>query len=93
LSDVLKAAQSGDRPATLEALRDRLAETIDSPMTTGAELASLARQLVIVTELLDAINEGAEVNLVDSLAARRAQRVANSDPSSHPSDSNQLSGS
>ncbi len=93
LSDVLKAAKSGNRPATLEALRDRLAETIDSPMTTGAELASLARQLVIVTELLEDINEGVEVNLVDSLAARRAERVANSDPSRHSTDSNQLGGS
>ena len=61
-------------------------------MTTGAELASLARQLVIVTELLDD-NEGAEVNLVDSLAARRAERVANSDPSRHSTDQNQLGGS
>ena len=93
MSEVLKAAQSGDRPATLEALRDRLAETIDSPATTGAELASLARQLVIVTELLDDINVKAEVNLVDSLAARRAERVANSDPSRHPIDSSQLGGS
>jgi hypothetical protein len=93
LSEVLKAAQSGDRPATLEALRDRLAETIDSPMTTGAELASLARQLVIVTELLDDINEGEVENLVDSLAARRAERVANSDPSRHSTDKNQLGGS
>jgi hypothetical protein len=93
LSEVLKAAQSGDRPATLEALRDRLAETIDSPMTTGAELASLARQLVIVTELLDDINEGEVENLVDSLAARRAERVANSDSSRHSTDQNQLGGS
>ena len=93
MSEVLKAAQSGDRPATLQALRDRLAETIDSPMTTGAELASLARQLVIVTELLDDINEGAEVNLVDALAARRAERVANSDPPGHSTDSSQLGGS
>jgi hypothetical protein len=74
LSEILEAAQSGDRRATLEALRDQLAVVIDAPSTTGAELASLARQMIVVTEILEGISDGQAVNLVNDLAAKRASR-------------------
>jgi hypothetical protein len=81
LSEILDAAQSGDRRATLEALRDQIALVIDAPSTTGAELASLARQMIVVTEILEGISDGQAVNLVNDLAAKRASRKPGADAS------------
>lgn len=71
---VLDAARTGDRLRTLEALRAQLAARIDSAATTGAELASLSRQLTQVTAEIERLAEPEEDDPVDELARRRAER-------------------
>ena len=51
---ICKAAKTGSRRATLEALRDKLAETIDE-CESGRDVAALSRRLMDVCEVLDAM--------------------------------------
>lgn len=45
-------ASEGDRLATLEALRDRIARSIDNPKTLARDLAALSNRMVqILTEI------------------------------------------
>ena len=70
--DLVEAAESGDRRATLEALRDRLAHEI----TYGDEVkavAPLANQLRAVLVELESLPGGVS-SVVDDLAARRVDR-------------------
>ena len=53
-SSLVDAAASGDRRATLEALRDKLAQTIDTT-ESGRDVAALSRRLIDVCAELDAI--------------------------------------
>lgn len=50
-------AAEGDRLATLESLRDKLARTIDNPRTLARDMAPLARLLVQVTAEIDEIKK------------------------------------
>jgi len=70
---VSDAAATGDRAATLAAIRDNLAARLDDPEIRDA--ASVARQLVGV---LDALAEGPaeEADFIDDLRARRAAAEA-----------------
>lgn len=63
----------GDRRASLEALRDRLASLLD---TSERDHAALARQLSNVLRELDELPNPAEESKVDEIQARRAARLA-----------------
>ncbi|GIH98102.1 hypothetical protein [Planobispora takensis] len=71
--DLLSAVRSGDRRASLEAIRDRLAaELVEAD---GKNAASIAKELRATLAELDALPGGEESKL-DDLAARRAARRA-----------------
>lgn len=64
--DILEAAQSGDRKATLIALRDSIAETIrEKP--SGRDLAALSRRLLEVMAELDRVDETEQSSFDDVL--------------------------
>lgn len=65
---------SGDRRRGLEALRAVLAASIEC--CEPREVAPLARQLQLVMKDLDELPAVKEVSFIDSLAARRADRIA-----------------
>lgn len=72
MGDLVTAALSGDKRATLIALRDRLAQEIE---TAGArDLAPLSRQLTEVLRQLDEVPDKKEVTVTDDIAARREAR-------------------
>lgn len=52
--DLVSAAASGDRRATLVALRDAIAKTIQS-CESGRDMASLSKRLMEVMDELDAL--------------------------------------
>lgn len=54
--DILQAAKSGNRKATLVALRDSIAETIKEK-PSGRDLAALSRRLMEVMAELDRVAE------------------------------------
>ena len=54
--DILEAAKSGNRKATLVALRDSIAETI-AAKPSGRDLAALSRRLLEVMAELDRVAE------------------------------------
>lgn len=65
--DILEAAQSGDRKATLIALRDSIAETIrEKP--SGRDLAALSRRLLEVMAEIDRVTETERSEFDDVLA-------------------------
>src|SRR5690606_4133179 len=66
---------SGDRRASLEALRQVLARAIEAG-PSPRDLAALSRQLTAVMAELDTLSAPKEVSPVDELAARRAARLA-----------------
>lgn len=67
------AAASGDRRATLEALRDVLAATVlDAEPPARAQLA---KQLRDTLDALEALDAGKEVSASDDLAKRRQARL------------------
>ncbi len=76
---LLDAAQAGDRRATLERLRDRIAARIDSPDIADKDLAALARRLEVVLEQLAGLGVTPATSrdaVDDALAARRRTREA-----------------
>jgi hypothetical protein len=88
---IAKAVPAGDRRASLEAIRDRLAEETDDTlwakhkrecncqcgMGDGRLLVALAKELRAVIAELDTLPVGGERSTSDQLAARRAARIAN----------------
>ena len=54
MTDLVKAAKSGDKRATLIALRDKLAETIQN-CESGRDMASNSKRLMEVMGELDAL--------------------------------------
>lgn len=54
MADLVSAAKSGDRHATLECLRDELAESI-SLCESGRDMAALSKRLMEVMDELDAM--------------------------------------
>jgi hypothetical protein len=70
--NLVDAAATGDRRATLEALRDLLAMS----MMVGIEpRAGLAKQLRDTLDQLEAIGQPGEIHASDDLATRRAARL------------------
>lgn len=70
-----EVAESGDRRATLEALRQVLARAIDAH-PPARDLASLSRQMTAVVAELASLPVPKEASKVDDLASRRAERHA-----------------
>lgn len=70
--DLRTVVAQGDIRASLMALRDRLAEEIDSRQY--ANIAPLAQRLVEVLERLDKLPVPGQVDTVDEFTARRAVR-------------------
>ena len=65
--NLVEAAASGDRRATLVALRDAIARTIQS-CESGRDMASLSKRLMEVMDELDAIEDlDAEVGEFDQV--------------------------
>ncbi|MEV4474660.1 hypothetical protein [Nonomuraea sp. NPDC049504] len=73
MSDLLKAIESGDRRASLQAIRDRLANELRA--AEGRDAAAIAKELRATLAELDAL-PGEEEDALDQLAARRADRIA-----------------
>lgn len=69
------AASSGDVRATLEALRDRLAEEIDETVS-ARDVATLSRQLAEVIKQLADLPVPEKRSVRDDIAARRSRRLA-----------------
>lgn len=74
--DLFAATQSGDRRATLVALRDRLAHLIASPAVDTKTVAPLVNQFRGVLAELDDLPAEKGSSVVDDLAARRTDRRA-----------------
>jgi hypothetical protein len=74
---IAAVAAQGDRLATLEAMRDRLAADMDvAPPTVSAQLAAqLSKVLAEIAEL----SKSKKVSSIDELAKRRSDRFAASD--------------
>lgn len=71
---IAAVASTGDRVATLEAMRDKLAADMDAaPPTVTAQLA--ARLQAVLAELAE-IAAPKKVSSLDELDARRAARLA-----------------
>ncbi|MBB2909313.1 hypothetical protein FHS43_000559 [Streptosporangium becharense] len=64
----------GDRRASLEAIRDKLARELHR--AAGRDAAVIAKELRAVIADLDALAGGKEASTVDDLTARRAARRA-----------------
>lgn len=67
---VLEAVRTGDRRAALVALRDRLAETLDSK-DSARDIASNSKRLMEVLDALDALPDEAAASPLDR--ARRGR--------------------
>lgn len=76
ISSVTAAVQSGDEVAVLKATIAEVAARIDSPATTGAEIASLAKQLPILWARLADITPTKEVDPVDDIVGPTPGRRA-----------------
>ena len=54
MADLVKAAKSGNRRETLEALRDKLADSVQN-CESGRDVAALSKRLMEVMSELDAL--------------------------------------
>ncbi len=70
---LVAVAHSGDRLATLQLLRDRLAADLDATFD-AREVAALALRLTDVLDKIDAMPVSREVSPADEIAERRAAR-------------------
>ncbi|WP_157251047.1 hypothetical protein [Nonomuraea typhae] len=73
--DLASAVLSGDRRASLEAIRDKLAAELRD--ASGRDTAALAKELRSTIAELESLPGGKEVSRLDELASRRADRRAN----------------
>lgn len=71
---VTAAAMSCDRAETLRALRDKLAESIDST-SSARDVAALSNRLLDVLDALAAFGERADETPLDELHRRRSART------------------
>ena len=69
---LVAAAASGDRAATLRALRDRLALEVETS-NSARDVAALSRQLTDVLSLIEALPKPAEGTPLDELTQRRGR--------------------
>ena len=72
MAELLEVIAGGERVASLEAIRDRLAAELI--VTEGAAVASIAKQLTATIELLSD-STVAEGSTVDEISRRRADRI------------------
>jgi hypothetical protein len=77
MGSIAEAASSGDRHATLIAMREKLAQDMDD--ATPSVVAQIAGRLSAVLLELDEIPVGAEVSTLDDLDAKRKSRVPGSE--------------
>ena len=70
---IADVAAAGDRLATLEVLRDRLAQEIDD-CTTPRELPALVLRLTDVLSQIDDMPNAQRASRADEIAERRASR-------------------
>ena len=75
MSDLVQAAKSGDKRATLIALRDKLAETIQN-CESGRDMASNSKRLMEVMAELEALPdpEQRKISKHDRLKAKHENR-------------------
>ena len=74
MSDLLQAAKSGDKRATLIALRDKLAETIQN-CDSGRDMASNSKRLMEVMAEIEALPpENPKTSRHDKLKAKNENR-------------------
>ena len=73
--NLVEAAKSGDKRATLIALRDKLAETIDN-CESGRDMAANSKRLMEVMAELDALPDPGEAKISkhDRLKGKREKR-------------------
>ena len=71
MSDLIQAAKSGDKRATLIALRDKLAETIQN-CESGRDMASNSKRLMAEIEALP--SEKPKTSRHDKLKAKNENR-------------------
>ncbi|MFI8660119.1 hypothetical protein ACIGKR_09020 [Rhodococcus qingshengii] len=72
-------ATEGDRLKTLEALRDKLARSIDKPGISARDLASLTRHFVQITAEIESLK-------VRDAAAKNSAGMANDDEDENPAE-------
>lgn len=75
MGNLVEAAKSGDKRATLIALRDKLAETIDS-CESGRDMAANSKRLMEVMAELESLPDPSEIKVSkhDRLKERREKR-------------------
>ena len=73
--DLVEAAKSGDKRATLIALRDKLAETIDN-CESGRDMAANSKRLMEVMAELESLPDPSEIKISkhDRLKEKREKR-------------------
>mgnify|MGYP000922084086 FL=1 len=62
---VSSAAKGGSQRELLEAMRDRIAKTLDSPETPPRDLASLSKRLIEITKELESFRSAEEKEMDD----------------------------
>lgn len=74
MANIEQAARENDRRKTLEALRDKLANTLDN-CDSGRDIAALSKRLMEVMEELEALPEpGAKKNPAQAARERVKKR-------------------
>lgn len=75
MGNLVEAAKSGDKRATLIALRDKLAETIDN-CESGRDMAANSKRLMEVMAELESLPDPTEVKISkhDRLKEKREKR-------------------
>lgn len=74
MTNLVKAAKSGDKRATLVALRDKLAETIQN-CDSGRDMASNSKRLMDVIEEIEQIDK----EIAEQERLKQKQRVSKHD--------------
>ena len=69
MTQLQRAAKSGDRKATLKALRDSVWESIIDPKTGGRDIASLSKKWLEITNELEIKNRNELERLRDVIVA------------------------
>ena len=68
MANLMDAARSGDRRSTLEALRDKIAASIQD-CESGRDVAALSKRLMEVMGEIDALPEPADFDELEDLQA------------------------
>ena len=79
VADLVKAARSGSKRETLEALRDKIADSIQN-CESGRDVAALSKRLMEICRDIKALPSEDDVNPVDAMAAFVAEYDEYEDP-------------